>query len=355
MKALYKYGLKRLHTPEFAGELADCREVIVSLLCRYGAAVQALQAVLRFSAKHPNCRLHVVTSPQLSPYVEALLHGKCTMHIVSRNNPISVIRTLFALGINRADVGFNPWSSGPDGLFFASLAKSRRSFSEFWKEREAQRRNFARENFHDFLDTYFGIEQEIPTGSMNHSLPESPTEILVCPESSGPQRTLDLRRTSRLCEYLQSRWPDARLIMAAADSEYASITNQKNMPFLRLKKSARSSRQLIERIQTADLVVAVDSGPLNIAIAMQRPVLALFSNELPERVLPRNLANATVLRHPHMAGVSCQNSKCREPLCLWALFDDKEIVTMKQMWQPGTEVKVVEEGCPWLERSSLHH
>ena len=347
---MYKYGLKRLRTPEFAGDLADCREIIVSLLCRYGAAVQALQAVSRFSDKHPSCRLHVVTSPQLSPYVEALLRGKCAMHVVSRNNPISVIRTLFALGINRADLGFNPWSTGPDGLFFASLAKSRRSFSVFWKERAAQHSHFEHENFHDFLDAYFGIERGSPAGSMNHSLPEFPKEILVCPESSGPQRTLDLRRTLQLCEYLPARWPDARLIMAAADSEYAAIAAQKNIPFLRLKKSATSSRQLIKRIQAADLVVAVDSGPLNIAIALQRPVLALFSNELPERVLPRNLANATVLRHPHMSGVSCQNAKCREPLCLWGLFEDKEIVTIKQRWQPGTEVRVVEEGCPWLER-----
>lgn len=349
-KVLYKCGLKWLRTPEFTGEVANCREVIVSLLCRYGAAVQALQAILRFSKKHPNCRLNVVTSPQLSPYVSALLRGKHIMHIVSHKNPISVVRTLFSLGINRADLGFNPWSSGPDGLFFASLAKSRRTFSVFWKERAEQRRNFERENFHDFLDAYFGIERESQTGSMNHSLPELPTEILVCPESSGPQRTLDLQRTLRLCEYLKSRWPDAHLIMAAADSEYALIAGQKNIPFLRLKKSATSSRQLIERIQAADLVVAVDSGPLNIAIAMERPVLALFSNESPERVLPRNLANATVLRHPHMSGVSCQNARCREPLCLWALFDDKEVVATKQMWQPGTELKVVEDGCPWLER-----
>ena len=349
-KVLYKCGLKWLRTPEFAGELANCREVIVSLLCRYGAAVQALQAILRFSDKHPNCRLNVVTSPQLSPYVGALLRGKCIMHIVSRNNPISVIRTLFSLGINRADLGFNPWSSGNDSLFFASLAKSRRTFSVFWNERAAQRRNFECENFHDFLNAYFGIERESPTWNMNHSLPELPTEILVCPESSGPQRTLDLRRTLQLCEYLQSRWPDAHLIMAAVYSEYALIAGQKEIPFLRLKKSAISSRQLIERIQAADLVVAVDSGPLNIAIAMERPVLALFSNELPERVLPRNLANATVLRHPQMSGVSCQNAKCREPLCLWALFDDKDIVATKQMWRPGTELKVVEDGCPWLER-----
>jgi hypothetical protein len=349
-KVLYKCGLKWLRTPEFAGELANCREVIVSLLCRYGAAVQALQAILRFSDKHPNCRLNVVTSPQLSPYVDALLRGKCIMHIVSRNNPISVIRTLFSLGINRADLGFNPWSSGPDGLFFASLAKSRRTFSVFWKARAAQGRNFERESFHDFLNAYFGIEQESPTRSMNHSLPELPTEILVCPESSGPQRTLDLRHTLQLCEYLQSRWPDAHLTVAAADSQYALMAGQKNMPFLRLKKSVTSSRQLIERIQAADLVVAVDSGPLNIAIALERPVLALFSNESPERVLPRNLANATVLRHPRMSGVSCQNAKCREPLCLWALFDDKDIVATKQMWQSGTELKVFEDGCPWLGR-----
>jgi hypothetical protein len=324
-------------------------EVIISLFCRYGAAIQALQAVTRFMQHHPDCRINIVTSPQLSPYVNQILGNQCKIHLVSHNNPFSLLKAILAIGVDRADYGFNPWSNGNDGVFFASLAKSMRSFSALWKQCTQNHNTIEEINFHDLLDEYFGNNPSPHTSSTSLYNPPYPNKILLCPESSGPQRTLTPPHTIKLIDQLHALWPDALISIAASDSEYTPATKQTAPTFLKLNKSTRSSRQLIDLILQSDLVVAVDSGPLNIAIALNRPVMALFSNELPERVLPRGLQKAIVLRHKHMAGVSCQNSGCMEPLCLQGLLDNYNLLTPEHIWHSETNLRISKAGCPWLD------
>ena len=76
--------------------------------------------------------------------------------------------------------------------------------------------------------------------------------------------------------------------------------------------------EMIEWLRRADLVISNDTGPLHVAAALNRPVLAIYGPSDPLYTGPHNQA-AGVLQAKDLPCVPCMKQTCayREPLaCL---------------------------------------
>lgn len=73
--------------------------------------------------------------------------------------------------------------------------------------------------------------------------------------------------------------------------------------------------ELVEVIANADAVVSCDTGPMHLAAALEKPLVALFGPSDPRRTGPYH---GTVIRHA-MACSPCNRKLCRAPFCMDAI------------------------------------
>ncbi|MEP6762756.1 MAG: glycosyltransferase family 9 protein [Gemmatimonadaceae bacterium] len=92
---------------------------------------------------------------------------------------------------------------------------------------------------------------------------------------------------------------------------------------------------LMSLLQSADLLITHDSGPLHLAIALRRPVVALFGPTSPVEFVPHG-ANVTVLTRAHeLACAPCYNgtayAECSNNLCIARVPADAVVSAAERM------------------------
>ncbi|MFZ2088607.1 MAG: glycosyltransferase family 9 protein, partial [Desulfobaccales bacterium] len=84
------------------------------------------------------------------------------------------------------------------------------------------------------------------------------------------------------------------------------------------------------------LLVANDSGPLHMALALKVPTLALLGADHPARIGPYRVDTATYLYAKEGAcpEPNCLNRRCPDNLCLQAISTEEVITTLQTWWEP---------------------
>ena len=86
------------------------------------------------------------------------------------------------------------------------------------------------------------------------------------------------------------------------------------IPGALIDASHRSLRQFAALLQQIDLLISNDTGPVHLACALGRPVVAIYSSTDPFLCGPHKAPNATVIsRRPTCD--PCLKRKCRDPFC----------------------------------------
>lgn len=313
-------------------EMPHATTVIVAIFNRFGDGVIAAASTAAFIARwseRPR-RFLLVTSPQLSPYVRAICPGAEVLAF-SKRNPLHWLRLwLRKRFVYRGfDVGLNPYSYGRESHRIARLAH--------WHSLYVSPADAFAINYYDRVRQYLQLPAE---GDFNApcALPKRVERILLCPDSSETRRSLSDAQLESIHTQLLTRWPAATITLASG----LSTSRLAGVRQLRLAKSRKASNAFLRALRDADLLVAVDSGPLHIAMALGIPSLALFSSAHPATVLdPR--ARVYPLRADVLTNVYCEKLDCREPICMNAL-------NLDTAWQPGApaaERTVVSDRCPY--------
>lgn len=323
------------------------RRVLLALFGRFGAICQALTVAREAALKHPEIEWLVICSPQLHPYCQSLLPHAHEIINVGRNDLFGLFLANRAIRQFRPELGLNPWGHGIDSEFFASQAVTYRPFNRFWQEYYANLTNIDainHGNFFNMLRSYFGLAPVAAPDRTSTGFP-SARQILVCPESSEAKRTLSPAVMQKLLRQLHMQFGmECEIWLAASNRSYDSLAGIKK--FIPLKKSKGSSASFINAINQSELMLAVDSGPMNIATALAIPTIAIFSSEAPERVI--DFAQyPLVLRDPLMAGKSCQNRQCQEPLCMNQMITTGKLFEPCNIWRPAKTVTTSDAGCIW--------
>jgi ADP-heptose:LPS heptosyltransferase len=105
--------------------------------------------------------------------------------------------------------------------------------------------------------------------------------ILICPQTTNPEKDLDGELLSHTIKVLKKRYPDAQITVAAMHERYL----QNDCQSFIFRKKASSSQAFIELMKESDLVVCADSAPMHLAQITDRDNVCLFFATRPELVL----------------------------------------------------------------------
>jgi ADP-heptose:LPS heptosyltransferase len=90
-------------------------------------------------------------------------------------------------------------------------------------------------------------------------------------------------------------------------------------------------KQLGALFKKAALVVANDTGPMHIAVAMQAPTIALFGPTSPQLTGPRGKGRYTVIWKAKDCAVPCYDLSCTDNRCMKYITVEDVMVEAKKL------------------------
>ena len=268
----FRKKLKEIHSiPPNTADIEKSNNILFSIFTRYGDTIIALIVIKEFIKKYPNKDYLIICPKQMEPYVKEFLPSINSMAF-NKRNLFELAKVIKILKNERFDIGFNPWSNGLDSCYFISLCKKFLFYKDF------DRPNII--NHYQVVRKYLQLPKK--KWKVNYlSLQENYTKILICPHSTDPNRNLPSEKMDQLIFDLKNTNNQPEIVIASMDKSYFRDDCQK---FL-FKKSDHSSKQFLELMRESPLVVCSDSGPLHIALALKKDLLAFMISTDPRIVI----------------------------------------------------------------------
>lgn len=316
-------------------KMANAKNITIAIFNRIGDGVIAASMVNEFINKWNGKRFLVFTSPQLLPYIQEVCP---TAEAVAfkKKNVFYWLRLQYILRVKYKyfDLGFNPYSYGAESKAIARMAA--------WSKIYANSKDAMKVNYYDRVRQYF----ELPlAGDLRKTqpLPESVRSIIICPDSSELRRTLTDKQLEKIIIQAREKWPAAKITLASGRPLSIEIDERFNF-----KKSLRNSRKFIKLIKTCDLMIAVDSGPLHIAAALNKKVIGFFSSAMPATVINAN-SDVFALRSRRLNGAYCEVLSCKNPVCMDELAIDKDSL---HQWVQGDLRTIENHACLYHRKNA---
>jgi heptosyltransferase-2 len=93
--------------------------------------------------------------------------------------------------------------------------------------------------------------------------------------------------------------------------------------------------ELVAFIRRCNLFIANDTGPLHIAAALKRPLVAIFGPGEIVRYDPRNISDKAQVLYHRAACAPCNNYICKDPFCITAITVDEVCAAAQRMLEVG--------------------
>jgi ADP-heptose:LPS heptosyltransferase len=227
--------------------------------------------IKEFVKKYPNKDYLIICPKQMEPYVKEFLPNlKCKAF--NKRNLFELAKVIKLLKNERFDIGFNPWSNGLDSCYFISFCKKFLFYKDFDRPSNI--------NHYQVVRRYLQLPEK--RWKINDlSLQENYTKILICPHSTDPNRNLPIEKMNQIIFELQNTNNQPEIVIASMDKSYFRDDCQKFI----FKKSDHSSKKFLKLMRESSLVVCSDSGPLHIALALKKDLLAFMISTDPEIVI----------------------------------------------------------------------
>ena len=91
-----------------------------------------------------------------------------------------------------------------------------------------------------------------------------------------------------------------------------------------------SLRSFAAELEQMDLLISNDTGPVHLACALRRPVLAIYSSTDPHLCGPYKALYATAL-YKRRTCEPCLKRRCRRPFCLLQISIQEAVLTAQKM------------------------
>ena len=246
-------------------------KILFSIFTRYGDTIIDLMIIKEFVKKYPNKDYLIICPKQMEPYVKEFLPNlKCKAF--NKRNLFELAKVIKLLKNERFDIGFNPWSNGLDSCYFISFCKKFLFYKDFDRPSNI--------NHYQVVRRYLQLPEK--RWKINDlSLQENYTKILICPHSTDPNRNLPIEKMNQIIFELQNTNNQPEIVIASMDKSYFRDDCQKFI----FKKSDHSSKKFLKLMRESSLVVYSDSGPLHIALALKKDLLAFMISTDPEIVI----------------------------------------------------------------------
>ena len=267
-----KYKTRKISSiPPSIEDIKVSGKILFSIFTRYGDTIIDLMIIKEFVKKYPNKDYLIICPKQMEPYVKEFLPNlKCKAF--NKRNLFEMAKVIKLLKNERFDIGFNPWSNGLDSCYFISFCKKFLFYKDFDRPSNI--------NHYQVVRRYLQLPEK--RWKINDlSLQENYTKILICPHSTDPNRNLPIEKMNQIIFELQNTNNQPEIVIASMDKSYFRDDCQKFI----FKKSDHSSKKFLKLMRESSLVVCSDSGPLHIALALKKDLLAFMISTDPEIVI----------------------------------------------------------------------
>jgi ADP-heptose:LPS heptosyltransferase len=257
--------------PPNTDDIKESRKILFSIFTRYGDTIIDLMIIKEFIKKYPNKEYLIIFPKQMEPYVKEFLPS-IKYKAFNKRNLFEMAKVIRLLKSERFDIGFNPWSNGLDSCYFISFCKKFLFYKDFDRPSNI--------NHYQVVRRYLKLPEK--NWKINElSLQESYKKILICPHSTDPNRNLPIEKMNQIIFELQSANNRAEIVIASMDNSYFRDDCKKFM----FEKSVHSSMRFLELMKQSSLIICSDSGPLHIALALKKDLLAIMISTEPKIVI----------------------------------------------------------------------
>ena len=268
----FRKKLKEINSiPPNTSDIERSNNILFSIFTRYGDTIISLIVIKEFIKKYPNKDYLIICPKQMEPYVKEFLPSIKSMAF-NKRNLFEMAKVIKLLRSEVFDIGFNPWSNGLDSCYFLSYCKKFLFYKDFDKTLDI--------NHYQIVRRYLKLPEK--NWEINElSLKENYSKILICPHSTDVNRNLPIKKIDKIIFELQHKYNRPEIFIASMDESYFRDGCKK---FL-FEKSAHSSKKFLELMKQSALIVCADSGPLHLALALKKDLLAIMISTEPKIVI----------------------------------------------------------------------
>ncbi len=154
----------------------------------------------------------------------------------------------------------------------------------------------------------------------NNGVGDKDIIVVLCPGGNWDPKRWPKNNFAKLADILTGKF-SARIVIAGAKKDINLAQDISGMmkypPVIAAGKT--TLKELGALFSRADLVVANDTGPMHMAVAMKAKTIALFGPTSPEITGPYGSGNYRVVRSQPECGVPCYDNRCLQNLCMDAI------------------------------------
>jgi ADP-heptose:LPS heptosyltransferase len=161
--------------------------------------------------------------------------------------------------------------------------------------------------------------------------------VALHPTGSAPYKWWPRERYAELGKSIHERYQAPILIISGKQDRPAAERLAAQLPGPTLVTGGRYPLLTVAALLShCRLLVANDSGPLHMALALGVPTIALLGADHPARIGPYQVDTATYLYAKDSAcpEPDCLTRRCPDNLCLQAITTEDVITTLKSWWEP---------------------
>jgi len=257
--------------PPSIDDIKKSKTVLFSIFTRYGDTIIDLVVIREFMDLYPEKEYLVICPKQMKPYVNEILpNTEC--FAFNKRNPIELYKLIKLLKSKDFDLGFNPWSNGLDSNFYLSFCKKFLFYKDFDKPEIV--------NHYQVVRIYLKLpEKDWTINEIN--LKKIYKKILICPQSTDMNRNIPSDQLDKFVHDFNRMYNFPEITIASMDKS----NFRRDCKSLKLEKSANSSQLLLSTMKQSSLIVCPDSGPLHIALSLNKNLIAYIRSTKPKDVI----------------------------------------------------------------------
>jgi ADP-heptose:LPS heptosyltransferase len=327
MKIIFKKISKNLNRnlKVTINDIKYAQSILFSVFSRYGDAIISFVIIKEFINKFPEKKYILITTPQHFPYAKEILNvSNIEIKKFNKKNPIDLISLTLFLKKENIDLAFNPWSFGEDSEYFLSFSKKYVPFKNFKKFTKL-------DNLYDRVREYLLLPVINNKYVINFDF-DFNEKVLIAPYSKDITKNLSIENI----KFLQKKFPNS--ILALPKEESSSFTGEKFI----FKKSEKNSEKFLNLLKNVDLFIGVDSGPLHIALALNKKSIGIFGPTSPLVILNNN-QKIKIIRNSKLKGIFCFVKDCKQPKCIYNIINDS---MFQNIYELEDNVVLEENKCP---------
>jgi ADP-heptose:LPS heptosyltransferase len=164
-----------------------------------------------------------------------------------------------------------------------------------------------------------------------------PLLLALHPTGSDPYKWWPAENFVELGNFLTETYQASLLIISGAQDRSAAEAIAAGIQGPSLVTGGRYSLRLVAALLSkCRLLVANDSGPLHLGLALKVPTIALIGADHPSRIGPYGVDwGASLHKREEVCDLEpCLLKKCPEPRCLTAIEVSEVVKLIKEWWEP---------------------